>query len=292
MSISITIPDYINSETSEVILALVKRCNRAEELDLPITSEVSAITSLILAQRGDVLAGVAHISYGPEAEICLCVDPQQRRKGIGSALVAATKTHLATQKLAKAIFVADHAAASGQAFATAMGAQQIYAEYRMDLDLHAIPPPPAPIRGLSIRPAGSNDALAIASVLIAAFNDPPAMVTRFVTERISNPAHRFFLGEIAGRPVSTLRLVGDNGWIYVTAFATLPDLHGRGLGRRMLMHTLGMLIAEGQQAVRIEVETTNRAALRLYKSCGFRHTRTFAFFTLADKNLFTRSETT
>jgi ribosomal protein S18 acetylase RimI-like enzyme len=204
---------------------------------------------------------------------------------VGRALVAASRAHAAARGAGEVLFVSDTTAESGRAFATALGAQLSFAEHRMDLDPAAVPAAPSPMPDLDIRPARADDAPGIVAVLVAAFGDPPAMVERFVAERIASRAHRFLLGELAGRPAGTLRLIAEDGWAYVSTFGVLPTLHGRGVGRRMLLHAIAQLLAEGQRAVRIEVETTNAPAIRLYESCGFHQDRTYAYHTLPEPAL-------
>lgn len=280
MSLTITAPAALDDPTFAAISALVLRCNQAEGLDLPILVEVGSPLSLLLAYLDQRLTGVASFNYNLGAEICLCVDPSDRRAGVGWALAQAAYS-LATDHAAHAPrFVCDLAAESGPAFAAAIGAQLSFAEHRMDLDLAAVPPAPAPMPGLHIRPARADDAPAISDILIAAFGDSPELARRFVAERLASRSQRFLLGDLAGRPVATLRLIREDGWVYVTTFGVLPAFQGRGVGRRMLLHTITMLRNAGEAAVRIEVETTNAPAIGLYQSCGFRRARSFAYYGL------------
>jgi ribosomal protein S18 acetylase RimI-like enzyme len=276
--ITITAPAPLNAAAAESARALIVRCNQAEGLDLPIIPAVDADSAMLLAYQGDDLVGVAQINFGPEAEACFSVDPTWRRRGIGRRLTAAVNAHVAGRGAGTAIFVSDMAAVSGRAFADALGAHLSYAEHRLTLDVAAVPPAPAPLPGLQIRLAEPADAEDLAVVLSAAFGDPLPMVQSFIARRFAHPTNRFILGELDGRLAGTLRLIEDAGWIYVTTFGVLPDLHGRGLGRRLLMHTVGELIAKGQLRIRIEVETSNAAALGLYESCGFRRDHTFGYY--------------
>jgi ribosomal protein S18 acetylase RimI-like enzyme len=232
---------------------------------------------VLLAHQGGELVGVAQIDFGPEAEACLCVDPAWRLCGIGKSLLAAVNAQATERGAGEAVFVSDMAAESGRAFANALGASLIYAEHRLTLDLAAVPPAPAPLPGLLIRLAVPADADALATVLSAAFGDPLPMVQSFVARRFAHPTNRFLLGELDGRLVGSLRLIEDAGWIYVTTFGVLPELHGRGVGRHLLLHTIGELLAKDQRRIRIEVETTNASALGLYESCGFRRDHTYAY---------------
>jgi RimJ/RimL family protein N-acetyltransferase len=51
----------------------------------------------------------------------------------------------------------------------------------------------------------------------------------------------------------------------------LPELRGRGLGRRLLERTLAAARASGIARVELEVYASNAAAIALYERCGFRH---------------------
>ncbi|MEI7770162.1 MAG: GNAT family N-acetyltransferase [Chloroflexales bacterium] len=280
MSITITAPVPLSTADAAAAQALVARCNRAEGLDLPIIPAADPDCTALLAHQGDALVGVAQINFGPDAEACLCVDPAWRRRGVGRGLAAAAAAQVAGRGAGDAIFVSDLAAESGRAFAAAAGAALRYAEHRLTLDLAAVPPAPAPLPGLARRMCSPADAESLAVVLAAAFADPLPMVRSFVARRLAHPTNRFILGELDGQLAGTLRLIEDAGWIYVTTFGVRPDLHGRGVGRRLLMHSIGGMVASGQGRIRIEVETINASAQGLYESCGFRRDRTYAYYRL------------
>jgi ribosomal protein S18 acetylase RimI-like enzyme len=280
VSITISVPETLSAAEAEAARALSDDCNRAEGLGLPIVPAIDEDTGLVLAHLGGELVGIAHVSFGADAEVCLCVAPRWRRRGAGRALLAEAVALAARQGAAETLIVSDLASASGLAFTRALGARRSFAEHRLELDASAVPPDPPPLPGLQIRHAGPADVAAAASVLVAAFGDPPAMVAAFVRRRIADPANRFLLGELDGRPVGTLRLLLEDGGAYLATFGVLPELHGRGVGRRILMHAIHLLRAEGLGSIRIEVLTSNASALGLYQSCGFHLTNTYGYDTL------------
>jgi ribosomal protein S18 acetylase RimI-like enzyme len=282
VSITIIAPASLGVADAAAARALVGRCNQAEGLDLPIIPAADPDCTVLLAHQGEALVGVAQINFGPEAEACLCVDPAWRRRGVGRGLALAVASQVSRRGAGDAVFVSDMAADSGRAFAAALGATLSYAEHRLSLDHTAVPAAPTPLPGLDIRLASPADADELAVVLAAAFDDPLPMVRSFVARRLAHPTNRFILGELDGRLAGTLRLIEDAGWIYVTTFGVRPDLHGRGVGRRLLMHTVSGLIAQGQRRVRIEVETSNASALALYESCGFRRDRTYGYLRITE----------
>ncbi|AUV83321.1 ribosomal-protein-alanine N-acetyltransferase [Salinigranum rubrum] len=56
---------------------------------------------------------------------------------------------------------------------------------------------------------------------------------------------------------------------HVKDLAVHPDARGRGLGRTLLRRALGTLASDGSALVKLEVRTTNDAAIALYRSEGF-----------------------
>src|SRR5579872_1653213 len=102
---------------------LLRICNEAAGLDLPIHLAAAGSTSsdetvLLLAYRDDRLVGFlsADCYAGlDECEICAMVHPGYRRRGIGSALVAAAAARRSGQ-VRTIYLITDEAAASGRAF--------------------------------------------------------------------------------------------------------------------------------------------------------------------------------
>lgn len=61
---------------------------------------------------------------------------------------------------------------------------------------------------------------------------------------------------------------------HVKDIAVHTDHQRRGLGRRLLERALRVLEAEGARSVKLEVRTSNEAAISLYRDFGFVHRRT------------------
>jgi ribosomal protein S18 acetylase RimI-like enzyme len=137
---------------------------------------------------------------------------------------------------------------------------------------------PTPLR---LRRAAAADAAAFARVGGAAFGDPDEEARRRrVEEGMRAPHHRYVLAEVDGRPIGTIRESAYDRTVYLTSFGVLPELQGQGLGRQILTRTVRRLAAEGWGSIRIEVESGNRNALGLYRSCGFREIAGYAYFAL------------
>jgi ribosomal protein S18 acetylase RimI-like enzyme len=260
-------------------------CNRFEGLDLPLNLApvepgTSAQAAQFLYYEGGSLVGFASLYGITDPELCGMVHPDHRRKGIGRALLAAAREECRLRELHSLILVCDEASTTGRAFASAIGARYLSAEYRMllDLDPAAIDRSRPRHDDLLMRRAGPEDASTIAHIVAAAEDLQEEMVRRGVERGMRSPIQRYYVAALHGEWVGTLRVSQHDPSVYVTAFAVLPSQQGRGYGRQMLLDTVDMLLAEGRQDIRIEVETENRNALSLYKSCGFRESSTYGYY--------------
>lgn len=60
----------------------------------------------------------------------------------------------------------------------------------------------------------------------------------------------------------------------IYTFAVHPAHLHQGVGRRLMQHVVETARAAGDHALRLDVYELNLPAIRLYESCGFRHTGT------------------
>lgn len=141
-------------------------------------------------------------------------------------------------------------------------------------------PPPRgwlPDPDASARTAGPGDAAALFPLHSA-----------YEREEVVTPIHRFdarasraalegilaseivAVAERAGRPVATARTNarGFRTW-QIGGVYVIPELRGRGWGRLVMSHILGEIFRAGKGAG-LFVKEGNPAALRLYRSLGFR----------------------
>lgn len=57
---------------------------------------------------------------------------------------------------------------------------------------------------------------------------------------------------------------------FITFLAVTPGCRGRGLGRKLVEHSLAEMSMHGMTHARLEVHVGNAAARELYASCGFK----------------------
>jgi mycothiol synthase len=218
-------------------------------------------TVIVGYAQQDPLAGTAQ----------LCVHPDARRAGIGTALCEA--------------LLADAPGTELWAFGNLPAAQGLatkfsYARIREILILErpltlVESRAPVPV-GVTIRGFQPDDEPALLAINAAAFADHPEQgemdhdnFTERTTQPWYDPADLLVAVDATGTLLGfhwTKRHSGRLGEVYV--IATAPDASGQGLGGALLTAGLAHLATTGCRQVILYVESDN-AALRLYRRHGF-----------------------
>lgn len=209
--------------------------------------------------------------FGGGVELAGMVDPEHRRMGIGSALLAEARRVVAAQDRDDVLLVTPRTTPAGPAFARAHGARLDHSEHHLVLD--AAPAPGAERADLLVRDARSDDLPAVRRIRREAFGE------RQVEELPLLAGERQVVFERAGAVVGCLRVSGGQA-AGIYGFAVDPALQGQGIGRSALSRTCAGLFAGGARQVTLEVAVDNDRALGLYTSLGFAPRATEDYFAL------------
>jgi ribosomal protein S18 acetylase RimI-like enzyme len=274
----------IAEERSEAT-ALVEFCNRHEGLELPVNlSEPEALREgdadqLLFFENG-VLVGLLSADFLSEVEVCLAVHPEQRRRGVGRALLAAARERCRERGAASCLLVTDEASRSGPAYAVAMGAVYRDAEHRMELDVERFLQSRGGATVMTLQPVWEENVEAFARIRAAVYGGSVEAMHQRVVWDLQRPKHQTYLARVEDEPVGTVRVGPLDGRVFITALAVHPEYRGRGYGRQILTQTIDRLLTADLKQISIEVNSENRVALSLYRSCGFRETRTYGYYAM------------
>jgi ribosomal protein S18 acetylase RimI-like enzyme len=98
---------------------------------------------------------------------------------------------------------------------------------------------------------------------------------RAIRERPGFCPHATWLVTADGIAVATIQgVIDSNGIGGIQNVGVVSECRGRGLGRALVMQAFTGFIACGVRRAYLEVTASNRAAMRLYRSLGFRCTKT------------------
>ena len=89
-----------------------------------------------------------------------------------------------------------------------------------------------------------------------------------------------YLIEIDNAVIGKVRLEVTNNIGGIYGLEILPDYRGKGYGRELLILSINELKRSNVKAIKLQVETKNRNALNLYKSCGFKENYTMNYYRL------------
>ncbi|PWD52596.1 mycothiol synthase [Serinibacter arcticus] len=277
-----------DTESVEAVLALAARAE-AHDGVAPLSEEFL----LALRSGGDHLAlgpGAGHlvsraqdgsvdgvaVRAGDGVEIV--VDPAHRRRGVGRALLDAARAAVPTSR-----FWAhgDLPGARALAVATGLGAARELLKLGRSVTAEDAASPEAPgVLTLSDygdnRDAGLDDWLQLNALAFADHPEQGRWTTGDLADRVAEP---WFDADLLlllprdgarGEPLEAslwLKPQGEVCEIYVVAVH--PDSAGRGLGRAVLVHALGVAARRGFADVELYVDGGNTAARRLYERAGF-----------------------
>ncbi|HVC14614.1 MAG TPA: GNAT family N-acetyltransferase [Acidimicrobiales bacterium] len=230
----------------------------------------------LLAWDGDHLVGFCGIyAFGAEPELAGAVDPEHRRRGVGTALVARALGLTSLRGHPGVLLVTPRATDAGRRFAEAEGATFHHAEHHMELPGEPVgPPPPRPsTEQLAIREVADSDRAAIVEILEAAFGEGAASAGAAGPHDLPLVVERNT--EVVGALRLSLEVLPAAG---VYGLAVRPDLRGQGIGRAALYEVCLEARRRGAATVTLEVEVDNDHALGLYTSVGFERRTTEDYF--------------
>ncbi len=211
----------------------------------------------------------------PTVELAGMVDPQHRRRGIGTALVEAARPLIAERGYTKVLLVCPRAGESGAHFAQHLGGELDHSEHALVLTGAPAPGPVDPATAL--RAATADDAADVARLLQEGFGYAPEDMVAGLADD-SRGMNLVVVRD--GATVGYLRRTLHDGEGGVYGFVIDAALRGRGIGRDVLRRVCQRLRDDGARRVGLEVEVDNEHALGLYTSLGFARVTTEDYFRL------------
>jgi ribosomal protein S18 acetylase RimI-like enzyme len=212
----------------------------------------------------------------PAVELAGMVDPDHRRRGIGSALLDEALRLCGERAAQRVLLVVPRGSTGGHALAHTRGGVLDHSEHALVLEGEPADGPTDP--SITLRPATRADAPTMAAMLTEAFGRTPADVL--------DPEPDVHDGgtvviEKNGQVVGHVRITLDGTVGGVYGFVVEAARRGHGIGRDILRRVCRQLRADGAERIALEVEVENEHALALYTSLGFRPVTTEDYYRLA-----------
>lgn len=271
-----------HTELAEMKL-LAAICNMHEGLNLKLNwsileeREQDQTNDFLYYEDGALVGFLPLFSFNStEAEMSGMVHPEYRRRGIFAALYGEARAECQRRGFSKILLIVEAASPAGQAFAHSLGASYDHSEYAMVLEEPRMPACLMEDR-LHFRSAAPDDLPLLAHITARVFDLPENEVSWYSAERLERADHGLYVGELDGEVIGKIDVSfsAHGGLIY--GFGVLPEYQGRGYGRQILARTIQEILARGKPDITLEVSVTNKNALSLYQTCGFKETSSYDY---------------
>ncbi|ANE46620.1 hypothetical protein SY83_10445 [Paenibacillus swuensis] len=256
-------------------------CESADGVQLKLNWDMlrnreAGVKNDFLLYEGDLLIGFAALyGFGSMVEICGMVHPDARRRGIFTKLMAEAMDEVRIRKFNKVLLNAPSDSNSAKGFLNQLDCHFAHSEHQMKWHefTNMVPPRaelyPIVAQSVLLRPSEPEDLELEVQLDVRCFNFPESDAREY-TERLKCEGQgRMYIIEQNQKAVGKMRVISEDGEAWIYGFAVLPDVQGRGIGRSALKQIVQQERANGSD-VYLEVEATNRNALKLYEDCGFR----------------------
>lgn len=184
------------------------------------------------------------------------------------AMKDALLTHARGAGVERILFIVDPADAVVLSRVQSLGLAPQFSEYRMVFDAAAFQP--APVQGISIRRALTEDRGVITELDVQAFGSAVPMTD----DDFSNT----WIVMREQTPVGKLRMDVADGMHGIYGVVIDAQLRGQGIGAQAMTLALQNLLTSGSEHVYLEVESENPAAFHLYKKLGFKVQSEFQYY--------------
>lgn len=140
--------------------------------------------------------------------------------------------------------------------------------------VRAVAPPQQDVQAARVRVAQPDELPLVAEVDAAAF-PPPWRYTEGMLKVLLATGCRLTVAERRNRIVGYACVQQQGEWGHIVRLAVHPDFQGEGIGRGLLTDAMRYLAEHDARYCTLNTQASNRRALRLYESFGFRrHGRT------------------
>jgi ribosomal protein S18 acetylase RimI-like enzyme len=268
----------LTEEQRGQIERLAKACRKSEPLFLKLNWDMleerpeDEVNDLFWMQNGKAVGYLGLYSFGThpaEVEATGMVHPLYRRQGIFSALFAQAVALCGARGAGRLLLIAEDRSLAAGAFVGSLGLLPAFAERRMIC--RSFTRPARLPAGIGIRPAvWPDDREAVAQLDRVCFG-----VGEGVTE---DRVRKTWVAELDGRVAGKAGLNRDGDLGYLFGVGVLPQYRRRGCGRALLALLLSRYFSERRMPVILEVAEGNKAAVALYRSCGFEDVTVYRYY--------------
>lgn len=218
---------------------------------------------------GELIGFLGAFFFSEETcEIALMVAPKMRRQGIAARMLKTISALIVAEGMQRLIFSSPHGL--NDDWFPAAGLHYQGSEFEMQRSENkpiSIPGTQDP--SVSVRIANETDIETLCAIDSAAFPTQKLDTPTRIHTLLNDPMHCLFIINQNSTAVGKAHLNWQPEGARFSDVAILPGSQGRGLGTILLTHCINHALAANKPNIILDVETSNKQALRLYTRLGF-----------------------
>ncbi len=232
-----------------------------------LLSEIRPLPSNLLYYQQQQLVGFLSAFFFQQdtVEITLMVAPHSRRQGLATQMIHEILPLLQIQRIKTLNFSTP--IGLNNEWLLAHGFQYLNCQYQMQRQQQS--PLTITNNALAVRLATEADLPVLCTIDNACFPSSLPNVPQHFLDRLLDPNYQLFIAEINGVPIGKAHLHFQSKETRLTDLAILPEHQGCGLGGNLLAYCINYSLAHDHPTIKLDVETSNQKALKLYSHAGF-----------------------
>ncbi|MEK7016900.1 GNAT family N-acetyltransferase [Bacillus sp. FSL R9-9410] len=195
------------------------------------------------------------------------VHPDYRKQHIGTTLLQTAMKEIQKREADEALLIVNGDSISGKSFAKQINLPYVYSEYGMDCKINEVQKTMK--NNINLTVASSELLPDLIEIASKAFGDSATNTSTWLQKMMKSPSHQVYIAFINEKAIGTITVTEQEQYTTLSGFAVHPSYQGKGYGKDILSYMVHTLITEGVSTIKLDVETKNNNALKLYTQCGF-----------------------
>ncbi|MCM3756209.1 GNAT family N-acetyltransferase [Sporosarcina aquimarina] len=251
------------------IQQLQQQCEQYETIELKLNWEMlqerkEGSLDFFIWKEDELIAYLALYGFGSTVEVCGMVKPQERRKGHFTKLWHKAQQVIEEKGFKKVLFNAPGTSESAKGWLTVQPCDYSFSEFHMHWHQKEL----LMTEDIVLREATPEDKAFETSLDADAFFFSIEDAESYYNERLSRVKERRYIIEVDKTPIGKIRVMRNLNESYLSGFAVRSEYRGKGYGGKALQWVVKKELPTGN-IIKLDVETQNDHALKLYERIGF-----------------------
>lgn len=266
---------------------LIEACSPADGFTMELYTDASLNVykdmecAFAIRESGQLAGFLFVFAPGPlEVEINALVHPQFRRKGLFKAMLAAALAACGEFSYQRGFVFCSEDSAAAVEMLEKWQLRLSHIEYQMEKAL--VPPAPSATQSLLLAKITPEDVPEAAPLMAECFDKDPVQQETYLRNSIGTPDRtNWVLRDDDGRILGFCGSYCEGTALNLFGLGVMPEFRRQGYGRILLDLISGIALGQGLDTLKLDVDSGNPNAIRLYTAYGFRKIAATRYYEIA-----------